>query len=137
MVHWWSTRERGLTVSTWNVAHNVGGALVAWLATVGVARFHDWGATFYFNALIAAIVAIIVWTLMRDTPQSCGLPPIEEYRDDYPPGYSADHERTLTFREIFVSHVLTNGPLWAIAIANAFVYFVRYGVVNWIPTYLE
>ena len=29
MVHWFSTRERGLTVSFWNTAHNVGGALVA------------------------------------------------------------------------------------------------------------
>ena len=29
MVHWFSTRERGRTVSLWNVAHNIGGALVA------------------------------------------------------------------------------------------------------------
>ena len=29
MVHWFSTKERGLVVSVWNVAHNVGGALVA------------------------------------------------------------------------------------------------------------
>ncbi|PTX97677.1 phosphoglycerate transporter protein PgtP [Opitutus sp. ER46] len=137
MVHWWSTKERGLTVSLWNVAHNVGGGLVAWFATLGVAWFNDWGATFYFNALIAAVVAFLVWGLMRDTPQSCGLPPIEEYRQDYPPGYSADHERTFTFKEIFFGHVLNNGALWAIAVANAFVYFVRYGVVNWIPTYLE
>ena len=36
MVHWWSTKERGLTVSTWNVAHNVGGALVASFALLGV-----------------------------------------------------------------------------------------------------
>ena len=33
--------------------------------------------------------------------------------------------------------MLPNRFLWAIAIANAFCYFVRYGVVNWIPTYLE
>ena len=53
MVHWWSTRERGLTVAIWNVAHNVGGALVANFALVGVTLFGDWGAKFYFNALIA------------------------------------------------------------------------------------
>ena len=33
--------------------------------------------------------------------------------------------------------MLSNRYLWAIAVANAFVYFVRYGVVNWIPTYLQ
>jgi len=137
MVHWFSTKERGLTVSVWNTAHNIGGALVANFALIGVTLFHDWGAKFYFNALVAAALAVFVFFLLHDTPQSCGLPPVEQYKNDYPPGYSQDAERTLGFREIFLEHVLTNGYLWAIAVANAFVYFVRYGVVNWIPTYLE
>ncbi len=137
MVHWFSTNERGRIVSFWNCAHNVGGALVANLALLGVTLFHDWGAKFYFNAMVAAAIAIVAWLLMRDTPQSCGLPPIEEHRNDFPPHYSADHERTFTFREILLGHVLNNKFLWAIAVANAFAYFVRYGVVNWIPTYLE
>ncbi|MEP6918694.1 MAG: phosphoglycerate transporter protein PgtP, partial [Acidobacteriota bacterium] len=137
IVHWFSTRERGRVVSVWNVAHNVGGALVANFALLGVTLFHDWGAKFYFNAAIAAVVAVGVFFLLQDTPQSLGLPPIEEYKNDYRPDYSADHERTFTVREILFDHVLNNRYLWAIAIANAFVYFVRYGVVNWIPTYLE
>lgn len=137
MVHWFSTKERGLTVSVWNVAHNLGGALVANLALVGLTIYHDWGAKFYFNALIAAALAVTVYFLLQDTPQSCGLPPVEEYRNDYPPDYRADHERTFTFKQIFFQHVFNNKYLWAIAVANAFVYFVRYGVVNWIPTYLE
>jgi len=137
MVHWFSTRERGLTVSVWNTAHNVGGALVATFALAGVTLFHDWHAKFYFNALIAAVVAIGVHFLLEDTPQSKGLPPVEEYRDDYPPDYSEADERTLGFAEIFFSAVLRNRYLWAIAVANAFCYFVRYGVENWIPAYLE
>lgn len=137
MVHWFSTNERGRVVSVWNVSHNIGGALVASIALAGVAIFSDWGAKLYFNAMVAAVLAIVVFVLMRDTPQSRGLPPIEEYRDDYPPDYTSDHERTFGFREIFLEHVLPNRFLWAIAVANAFVYFVRYGVVNWIPTYLE
>jgi OPA family glycerol-3-phosphate transporter-like MFS transporter len=137
MVHWFSTKERGLVVSVWNVAHNVGGGLVASFALFGVTMFGDWGAKFYFNAAIAAAVAAVVFFLMRDTPQSLGLPPVEEYKNDYPPHYNAASERTFTYREIFVEHVLNNRYLWAIAVANAFVYFVRYGVENWIPTYLQ
>ncbi len=76
MVHWWSTRERGFTVGVWNVAHNIGGALVATFAFRGVLLFNDWGAIFYFNAMIAAVVAVLIVLLLRDTPQSCGLPPI-------------------------------------------------------------
>ena len=137
MVHWFSTRERGLTVSVWNTAHNVGGALVANFALLGVLLFHDWHAKFYFNALIAAAVAVGVYFLLQDTPQSRGLPAVEEYKNDYPAGYSAASERTLKSSEIFFKYVLSNRYLWAIAVANAFCYFVRYGVVNWIPTYLE
>lgn len=137
MVHWWSTKERGVTVSVWNVAHNVGGGLVAKLALLGVFLFNDWGAKFYFPAAVAGLVALLIALLLRDTPQSCGLPSIEAYKDDYPPDYSAAHERTLTFKEIFFGHVLNNKYLWAIAVANAFVYFVRYGVVDWVPTYLQ
>ena len=137
MVHWFSTRERGRTVSLWNTAHNVGGALVAYFAVVGVTLLHDWHAKFYFNALIAAAVAIAAYFLLQDTPQSRGLPPIEQHNNDYPPGYSQASEQTLGFREIFFKYVLPNKYLWALAMANVFCYFVRYGVENWIPTYLE
>jgi len=137
MVHWFSVKERGLIVSTWNTAHNIGGALVANFALLGVMLFHDWGAKFYFNALIAASIAIGVHFLLEDTPQSRGLPPVERWRNDYPPGYSEADEATLPAREIFFGYVLPNRLLWAIAVANAFAYFVRYGVVNWIPTYLQ
>src|SRR6478609_5379867 len=75
MVHWFSTKERGLTVSVWNVSHNVGGALVANFALLGVTLFNDWGAKFYFNALIAAALAVVAYFLLHDTPQSEGLPP--------------------------------------------------------------
>jgi OPA family glycerol-3-phosphate transporter-like MFS transporter len=137
MVHWFSTHERGRTVSIWNTAHNVGGGLIAGFAFLGVTLFHDWRAKFYFNAGIAAVVAVAVYFLLQDTPQSRGLPPIEEYKNDYPRGYSDADERTLGFREIFLRYVLPNPYLWAIAVANVFCYFVRYGVENWIPTYLE
>ena len=137
MVHWWSTRERGRVVSLWNVAHNVGNGTAAPLALLGVTLFGAWTAKFYFNAMVAAVIAIGVWFLLRDTPQSCGLPPVEAYKNDYPANYKHEHEQTFTFREIFLQHVLPNKYLWAIAMANVFVYFVRYGVVDWIPTYLQ
>jgi OPA family glycerol-3-phosphate transporter-like MFS transporter len=137
MVHWFSSRERGRAVSIWNVAHNIGGACVATIALIGVTLFHDWGAKFYFNALVSVGIAVVAFILLRDTPQSCGLPPIEEYKDDFPANYDDSFERTLSFREIFLQNVLNNKPLWANAVANAFLYIVRYGVVDWVPTYLQ
>ena len=79
------------------------------------------------------------WPLpFRPWPQSQGLPPIEQYRNDYPQAfdYDASHETEFSARDIFMKHVLSNRLLWMIALANAFVYFVRYGVLDWAPTYL-
>lgn len=137
MVHWFSTMERGRTVSIWNLAHNVGASLMAVVASVGVMLFHDWGAKFYFNGIVATGVAVVAFLLMRDTPQSCGLPAIEAHKNDYPPNYTNKFEDTLSFSQIFFDHVFGNRLLWAIALANAFVYFMRYGVSDWIPTYLQ
>ncbi len=139
MVHWYGQRERGRVVSFWNLAHNVGGGLMPHIALIGVLWFHDWGAKCWFNAIVAACIAAVALVLMRDTPQSCGLPPIEKWKPDQMNGSSsiAQEERTFSFREIFFEHVLTSKALWAIAFANAFVYFVRFGVADWIPTYLQ
>lgn len=138
MVHWFSVRERGVKMSIWNIAHNVGGALMAPLAVFGITIFGVWGGAFYFPAMVAVIIAVIAYLLVRDTPQSCGLPPIELYKpEECTQAYSAEQEKELSTKEILFGHVFNNKFLWIIAFANAFIYFVRYGVLDWAPMYLE
>lgn len=137
MVHWFSTKERGTKMSIWNVAHNVGGGLIGPVAIIAIALFADWESKLYFPGIVALVVALVAYLMIRDTPQSMGLPPIEEYKNDYPVNYSAKHEEELSAREIFFNYVFNNRMLWYIAIANAFVYLVRYGILDWSPTYLK
>ncbi len=147
MTHWFSVSERGTKMSIWNCAHNVGGALVGPMATYGAAWFGSWFygsheelyfliGTFAFPAAVALFIALLAYVLLRDTPQSCGLPSIEKWRNDYPKNYSEKQEETLTTKEIFFKYVLNNRFLWYIAFANAFVYMVRYGCLDWAPTIL-
>ena len=137
MVHWWSQKERGTIVSIWNCAHNVGGGLVGPLFLLGMAWFADWRSAFYAPAFCAIVVALCALVAMRDTPQSCGLPAIEKYKNDYPDDYNDKHEQELTAREIFRQYILPNKLLWYIAFANVFVYLLRYGILDWAPTYLK
>jgi OPA family glycerol-3-phosphate transporter-like MFS transporter len=138
MTHWFSLRERGTKMSIWNVAHNVGGAIMGPLAAYGVLWMGSWYAgIFWFPAAVAVVIAIFAWLTIRDTPQSCGLPPIEVWRNDYPKNYTKSSEKELSAREIFFKYVLNNKILWYIAIANAFIYLVRYGVLDWAPTFLK
>lgn len=146
MTHWFSLKERGTWMSVWNCAHNVGGALVGPMSVYGAVWFGSWfyGAdqqryfligTYLFPACVAILIAIIAYCLIRDTPQSCGLPAIEKWRGDYSDTYSEKAEEVLSSKEIFHT-VLTNRFLWYIAFANAFVYMVRYGCLDWAPTIL-
>ena len=137
ITHWFSDRERGVKMSLWNTSHNVGGGLIATIAVLGVSIFHGWKGIFYLPAIIAIVIGILYMIFAKDTPQSVGLPPIEEYKDDYPEVAVDDRERELTGKEILFKYVLNNKYLWFVAIANIFVYLVRYGVINWVPTYLE
>ena len=147
MTPWFSVRARGTLLSLWTCAHNVGGALVGPMATYGAAWFGSWFygshqelyfliGTFAFPAAVALFIALLAYVLLHDTPQSCGLPSIEKWRNDYPKNYSEKQETTLTVKEIIFNHVLNNRFLWYIALSNAFVYMVRYGCLDWAPTIL-
>ncbi|WP_340677723.1 glycerol-3-phosphate transporter [Paraglaciecola sp.] len=137
MVHWYSGNERGTTVSVWNIAHNIGGGLIGPLFILGMAWFGDWRSAFYLPAAVATFIAGFIYLTVRDTPQSLGLPSIEAHRHDYPKDYNQQHEEELSTKEIFLTYVLNNKLLWYIAVANAFVYLIRYGVLDWAPTYLS
>ncbi|MBT5187754.1 MAG: glycerol-3-phosphate transporter [Kordiimonadaceae bacterium] len=139
MVHWFSPKERGTKMALWNVAHNIGGGLVGPIAILGMAIFADYHSVFYFHGFIAALIAVFIFFTVRDTPQSQGLPTIERYHQNYPTAFDYDesHEKEFSAKEIFFEYVLNNKLLWAIAVANAFVYLVRYGVLDWAPTYLS
>lgn len=136
MVHWFSDRERGTKMAVWNLAHNVGGMLAPLIASYSILIIGSWQSAFCVPALLAIIAGIMVTVCLRDTPQSVGLPPIEEHMNDYPATAVEDRERELTGREILFKYVLNNKFLWIFALANVLVYIVRYGVLNWAPTYL-
>ncbi|HHW7507918.1 TPA: phosphoglycerate transporter protein PgtP [Mannheimia haemolytica] len=136
MTNWFSTSERGVWWSWWNVSHNLGGGLIGPLAILGLSIFGVWQSLFYLPALIAIVLAFVMFYLMRDTPESQGLPPIDEYKGEKVVE-KVESAHTLSSKDIFYKYILNNKFLWAIAIANVFVYFIRYGIIDWAPTYLK
>ena len=96
-----------------------------------------WRSAFYVPGVLAVLCAVYLLLRLRDTPQSVGLPPVEEYRCDYPKQGGRDREEELGTRDLLVNYVLTNRFLWIFAIANFFVYTLRYAVFDWGPTLLK
>ncbi len=138
MGHWFSVRERGTIFSVWNTSHNVGGGIAGILAAWAALHF-GWRNAFFFPAMISIIGAVYLFFRLKDTPQSLGLPPVEEYRNDYPEDEAQHgaHEKDLSSKELFIDHVLANKYIWLLAIANFFAYIVRYSMLDWGPIYLR
>jgi OPA family glycerol-3-phosphate transporter-like MFS transporter len=139
MGHWFSERERGLMFSIWNTSHNVGGGVAGMLAAWAVIHFGGWQYAFFVPGVFAGIGSIYLFWRLRDTPQSVGLPSIEEYNDDYTSDELEHglHEKELSFKELFFDHVLTNKWVWLLAFANFFAYIARYSMLDWGPMYLS
>ncbi|HIW31115.1 MAG TPA: MFS transporter [Candidatus Luteococcus avicola] len=138
LVHWFSTNERGWKTAIWNCAHNVGGMSVGALSAWGLAiSGGKWQAAFWLPALFALAVAAIAFWLIRDRPEAIGLAPIEEHRND-PAKVETDlSDEKLTYWQTVVRHVLLRPTMIYLALANVFVYALRYGVLSWTPTYLK
>lgn len=132
--HWYSVSERGTVFAFWNLAVNVGGGLTGLIAAYST-LWMGWRSAFYVPGVLAVLCAIYLLLRLRDTPQSVGLPPIEEYRQDYPA--TKDREEELPLRELLGRYILTNRYLWLFAAANFFVYIARYSMLDWGPTYLK
>ncbi|MBI4669540.1 MAG: MFS transporter [Elusimicrobia bacterium] len=136
LAHWFGIRERGTIFSIWNIAHNVGGGLAGIIAAFAAARW-GWQYAFYFPGFIALISALYLIVRLRDTPQSVGLPAIEQYKNDYPAQNKDAGEQELSTRELLGDYILKNKLLWLFASANFFVYIVRYSMLDWGPIYLR
>ena len=136
IAHWFTANERGRIMSMWNISHNIGFALLSlisiFLINIG------WQSMFYIPAIIASINVAFMIIMIRDTPQSVGLMPIEEYKNVYPENSQKgiNYEQELSAKEILFKYVLVNRYVWYLALANMFVYFIRHGISDWSTLYL-
>jgi OPA family glycerol-3-phosphate transporter-like MFS transporter/OPA family sugar phosphate sensor protein UhpC-like MFS transporter len=87
----------------------------------------DWRLCFYVPAAISLFGSLLMALLLRDTPESLGLPPVENT------GGASRETDTRSIREL----VFRNPYIWVLGFANFFVYTVRYGILDWGPTFLK
>ena len=90
-----------------------------------------WQWAFWIPGLIALLGALALFALLRDTPKSVGLPELESSKT------SLDTEDTPAARRAYVQKMVYKNPIvWALSIANFFVYVVRFSVLDWGPKFL-
>jgi OPA family glycerol-3-phosphate transporter-like MFS transporter len=136
MKMWFSDEERGTWMSVWNTAHNVGAMLIPFVVIMGVSMFAgSWRGLFFLPGIISIIAGILTMVFLRDKPESLGLPSVREYHGEVVKE-DVKVKSKRTSKEIFVEDILKNKILWSLALSNAFIYFLRYGTLDWISVYL-
>jgi OPA family glycerol-3-phosphate transporter-like MFS transporter/OPA family sugar phosphate sensor protein UhpC-like MFS transporter len=127
MTHWFSPREFATKMAIWNASHSLGAGLIFILC--GYLAPVDWRLCFFVPAAIALVGAVALAIFLRDTPESLGFPPVEGTAD-------LSHE-TEPFAGSLNRLVFANPYIWLLSFANFFVYAVRYGILDWGPTFLK
>jgi phosphoglycerate transporter family protein len=146
--HWFAPSERGTMWGVWNASHMVGAAIIlVWAGRLG--ETYGYKAIFYAPGLVALVAAFLILIFMRDTPGSVGLGPVEEHfgaeaeahappsGDEEPDQEKSEEEQDSEFKDFLRRRVFGNPFVWLICLANFCVYTVRYGFLDWAPTFLH
>lgn len=127
MTHWFSPKEFATKMAIWNSSHSIGAGLIFILC--GYLAPIDWRLAFFVPAGIVLFGAACLAFSLRDTPESLGFPPVEG---------TADHQHDAEpLRSTLRRLVFSNPYIWLLSLANFFVYAVRYGILDWGPTFLK
>lgn len=133
MTHWVPPNQLATKMSIWNTSHSIGAGLVVIVCGYIVTN-HSWRYVFFIPSIIALLGAIYLWVRLRDTPSSVGLPEIHTSKDENP---EKENKKSKEYKDFVKKNVFQNPFIWAISIANFFVYIVRYGVLDWGPSLLS
>jgi len=112
------------------------GATFLITATLVSAIGWRWG--FWGPGLLSAAAALILLKTLQDRPQTCGLPSVNEYKNDWPET-PANTDTKGAARKVWQMQVevLKNPAIWVLGLASANMYVARYGVNNWAMMYLQ
>jgi OPA family glycerol-3-phosphate transporter-like MFS transporter len=137
IANWYPNRSRGSAIAVWNTSQNLGGAglplLMTWLVTIA-GPGNTW-VGFLVPGCLVLVLSWVFWKRGGDRPEEEGVdrlstifgptgePRVDDRADD-------------SYLRTFVRSVLTSPVVLLIAVINAILYFLRFGITNWIPAFL-
>lgn len=127
---WYPLAKRGRYYGFFSASHNFGEGL-SFVFVGSVVSVCGWQWGFFGSALAGALGVVLILCLMHDTPESEGLPSIEELAHE-----KAETPSGMSVRDI-QRRVLATPAVWILAAASAFMYVSRYAVNSWGILFLQ
>ncbi|MCM8731518.1 MFS transporter [Hephaestia sp. GCM10023244] len=135
MTAWFSNRERGRIYGIWSTAHSIGEGLT-FLVVGTLAALLGWRFGFWGPGVIGVVTAAGCWWLLRDRPETLGLPTVAKWRNDH---YGAATETKPGPRGVLSMQlsILKIPAIWVLAVSSALTYVTRYAINSWGVLYLQ
>lgn len=126
---WYPLNKRGTYYGFFSLSHNLGEFLSFLFVGIIVSAFGwQWG---FLGSSIAGVLGVLVIILMmHDTPQSKGLPSIEDM------AHEDKSDENVSTGEL-QRQVLKTPAVWVLAAASAFMYIARYAINGWGVLFLQ
>ncbi len=136
LTHWIHPKELATKMSIWNTSHSFGSASALGICSLLFVLGCGWRWCFYVPAALTALVAVFCFLFVKDGPSEANLPELDlsDVRGTKPE--AGDEKRVVTGADRR-RLVFGNRVIWLCALANFFVYIVRFGFLDWGPTFLK
>ena len=132
LTHWIHPKELATKMSIWNTSHSFGAVMALALCSLLLALGFGWRWCFYIPAILAGLVSVFCFYKVKDSPTEAGVEELEIEGA----GETAKSGTVVTTKDR-MRLVFTNKVIWLVAIANFFVYIIRFGFLDWGPTFLK
>ena len=137
LTHWIHPNELATKMSIWNTSHSFGAVMALGLCSLLLGLGFGWRWCFWVPAVLAGIAAVFTFFCVHDSPTEAG---VEEHEIGGPTP-SIEQSNNLNNQTITNADrrrlVFGNRVIWLVATANFFVYIVRFGFLDWGPTFLK
>jgi OPA family glycerol-3-phosphate transporter-like MFS transporter/OPA family sugar phosphate sensor protein UhpC-like MFS transporter len=132
LTHWIHPKELATKMSMWNTSHSFGAVMALGLCSYLLHIGLGWRWCFIVPGALAALIAVFCFFCVKDSPAEAG---VEELHIE---GAIDDEEAKVCVTGAERRRlVFGNRVIWLIALANFFVYIVRFGFLDWGPTFLK
>ena len=133
--NWFSNKERGRFYGIWSTGHALGEGLTFIVSATLVTLF-GWQAGFWGPGVFCLFVAVGIYLLLQDRPQTLGLPSVADWKNDYAVSEQKQDAHSQSTKQSQLK-IFKIPAIWILGMASASMYVTRYAINSWGFLYLQ
>lgn len=134
IANWFPIKMRGKITGMFGSCYQFGNA-ASWALSGFVVGMFGWRFAFWIPAIVFIIIAIQWFINGRDAPEELGLPTVEDCHEGVMEMKECQKDEHMGFKYT-IKTVLSNPRIWMVGFSLFGLNIIRYGFMNWAPTYM-